>query len=146
AGVPAAPSRRALGFPVPEEGWHGDSSVGALARRLPQLFGDDDERERRRPRPSPPPAPPPAPPPGSEWAHFAEQLAVFRDRRRHFIFEYYPWYQSNPWRHWDGGGRTPPLDIASFAVPALGAYDSRDARVIEQHARWIADAGVGAIN
>src|SRR5438874_2583410 len=38
------------------------------------------------------------------------------------------------------------LDLAAFAMPALGAYDSRDAQVIEQHARWIADAGVGAVN
>ena len=48
---------------------------------------------------------------------------------------YYPWYGSNPWRHWDQDGRKPPDDIAAFAVPALGPYDSRDAKVIEQHAR-----------
>ena len=30
-------------------------------------------------------------------------------------------------------------------MPALGPYDSRSPQVIEQHARWMADAGVGAI-
>ena len=39
-----------------------------------------------------------------------------------------------------------PSISAAFAVPALGPYDSRDAKVIEQHARWIAEAGVGAVN
>jgi hypothetical protein len=97
------------------------------------------------PRSDPSPGPPTGPAP-SEWAAFAAKLAVFRDVRRHFIFEYYPWYQSDPWRHWDEGGRNPPIDIGAFAVPALGPYDSRDAKVIEQHARWIAEAGVGAIN
>lgn len=97
------------------------------------------------PRSDPDPSPPTVPAP-SEWAAFAAKLAVFRDLRRHFIFEYYPWYQTDPWRHWDEAGRNPPVDIGAFAVPALGPYDSRDAKVIEQHARWIAEAGVGAVN
>jgi hypothetical protein len=101
----------------------------------------------RREEPTPPPNPgPPTGPAPSEWAAFAAKLAVFRDLRRHFIFEYYPWYQNNPYRHWDEGGRNPPIDLGVFAVPALGPYDSRDAKVIEQHARWIAEAGVGAVN
>ncbi len=135
------PSRRSLGFPVPEEGWHGDSSVGAAARADPRFLPD----ERERPRPRRPPSDP-ASPASSEWQRFAAQLAVFPDLRRHFILEYYPWYQNDPWRHWDQSGRNPPLDIAAFAVPGLGAYDSRDAKTIEQHARWMADAGVGAVN
>ena len=72
--------------------------------------------------------------------------ARFPDLRRHFVFEYYPWYATSPWRHWDEAGRTPPLEIASSAMPLLGPYDSRSPRVIEQHARWIAESGVGAIN
>jgi glycosyl hydrolase family 99 len=141
------PTRRSLGFPVPQEGWHGDSSVGAAARVDPAFLRGERERERERPR-----RPPPADsgtsgkPVPSEWQRFAAQLAVFRDRRRHFIFEYYPWYQLGPWRHWDQSGRNPPNDLAAFAVPALGPYDVRDAKVIEQHAKWIADAGVGAVN
>jgi hypothetical protein len=70
----------------------------------------------------------------------------FSDLRRHFLFEYYPWYRSDPWEHWDYLGRRPPLDIASNYVPALGAYDSRTAAVIEQHARWVADSGAGGID
>jgi len=70
----------------------------------------------------------------------------FSDLRRHFIFEYYPWYGTSPWRHWDQAGRTPPYDIASAYVPELGPYDSGDPRVLEQHARWIAESGAGAIN
>jgi glycosyl hydrolase family 99 len=137
------PGRRSLGFPVPEERWHGDSSVGAAARTDPRLFRDERERPRRPPPEPRPPSPSPSP---SEWQRFGAQLAVFRDLRRHFIFEYYPWYQAGPWRHWEEAGRNPPIDLAAFAVPALGAYDSRDAAVLEQHARWLAEAGAGAVN
>lgn len=70
----------------------------------------------------------------------------FADLRRRFVFEYYPWYGTDPWFHWNEAGRTPPHDIAATSVPRLGPYDSRDLRVIEQHARWIAESGVGAIN
>ena len=72
--------------------------------------------------------------------------ARFRDLRRHFIFEYYPWYGGPPgYLHWDFWNRDPPLDLSSRYVPRLGAYDVRDKAVLEQHARWISDAGVGAI-
>jgi len=141
------PGRRALGFPVPQDAWHGDSSLAAAARLNPRLL-DDDQDPRRPPRtPRTPPGRTPSPTPSpSEWQRFAAQLAVFSDLRRHFIFEYYPWYGFNPWRHWDQDGRKPPDDIAAFAVPALGPYDSRDAKVLEQHATWLADAGIGAVN
>ena len=71
--------------------------------------------------------------------------ARFPDLRRRFVFEYYPWYASDPYRHWDEEGRTPPADLASPYMPLLGAYDSRSRAVIERHARWIADSGVGAV-
>lgn len=70
----------------------------------------------------------------------------YPDLPQHFIFEYYPWYSTSPLFHWDGSGRTPPVDIAASSMPALGAYDSRSAKVLEQHARWIAQSGAGAIN
>jgi len=70
----------------------------------------------------------------------------FSDLRRHFVFEYYPWYGRDPWVHWNQWGRHPPADIASNYVPRLGAYDSRELRVLEQHARWIAESGAGAVN
>lgn len=70
----------------------------------------------------------------------------FSDIRRHFLFEYYPWYRADPWEHWPEGGHHPPADFGSNFVPALGLYDSRSTAVMEQHARWIAEAGVGAID
>ncbi len=71
---------------------------------------------------------------------------LFGDAARHFVFEYYPWYRTNPYQHWDQYGRHPPVDLASNYMPLLGAYDSRSTAVIEQHAGWIAGSGAGAIN
>ena len=65
---------------------------------------------------------------------------------QHFAFEYYPWYGTEPWRHWDQWDRRPPADMAATSVPLLGPYSSLDRSVLERHARWIADTGVGAIN
>ena len=70
----------------------------------------------------------------------------FADLHRHFIFEYYAWYATEPWDHWNEADRNPPVDIAANYMPALGPYDSRSTAVIEQHARWIKQSGAGAIN
>ena len=87
---------------------------------------------------------------GSEafpWEHFRNLLhRRFRDPRRHFVFEYYPWYANDPFFHWQQWDRHPPDDLASNTVPRLGAYDSRSTLVLEQHARWIVESGAGAIN
>src|SRR5262245_47329969 len=32
----------------------------------------------------------------------------YPDLARHFVFEYYPWYASDPFRHWQQDGRQPP--------------------------------------
>jgi len=80
------------------------------------------------------------------WATQAPLAVRYADLPRHFVFEYYPWYASDPWRHWQQWNRNPPYDIASNYVPLLGAYDSRSAAVIEQHARWMVESGVGALN
>ena len=53
----------------------------------------------------------------------------FSDLRRHFVFEYYPWYRTDPWEHWPEGGHHPPADFGSNYVPALGLYDSRPAGI-----------------
>lgn len=111
----------------------GDSSV-ATALRLGQL----PDFRRTTPTPAPPTV---------EWSAVSAYLRdTFPDLPRHFVFEYYPWYATDPWRHWDQWDRRPPIDIAATSVPVLGAYDSRSRRVLEQHAAWIAAAGVGAIN
>ena len=81
------------------------------------------------------------------WRQFGDLLrARFRDLRRHFVFEYYPWYAADPFRHWTQWDRVPSADLAANTMPQLGAYDSRSRVVVEQHARWIAASGVGVIN
>jgi hypothetical protein len=74
------------------------------------------------------------------------QLDRFSDLRRHFVFEYYPWYRTDPWEHWPEAGSHPPETFGSKYLPALGLYDSRSTAVMERHARWIAESGAGAID
>src|SRR5215207_9628030 len=62
---------------------------------------------------------------------------------------YYPWY-GNPtvdgqWIHWMQNNHLPPEEIASDYYPALGAYSSNDPAVVEQHMRWLRQAGIGVI-
>ena len=84
---------------------------------------------------------------GFPWRALRRQLrSLYPDLRRHFVFEYYPWYASAPFRHWQQWERQPPLDLAANIMPYLGAYDSRSTRVLEQHALWIAESGVGVVN
>jgi hypothetical protein len=76
----------------------------------------------------------------------APLIQAFPDLARHFIFEYYPWYGGPPdYAHWDYLDRHPPDDIASLFMPQLGPYDVTSPATLEQHARWINQAGVGAI-
>ncbi|WP_173054043.1 alpha-mannosidase [Phytohabitans houttuyneae] len=62
---------------------------------------------------------------------------------------YYPWYGSpavnGSYRHWQQGGHTPPQAVGADLYPTLGAYDSGDTRVVDQHMAWIARAGVGVL-
>jgi glycoprotein endo-alpha-1,2-mannosidase len=62
---------------------------------------------------------------------------------------YYPWYETpqydGQWRHWQERGHAPSLDIASDYYPLLGAYSSFDPQVVEQHMRWLLQAGVSVI-
>ena len=126
--------RAELGFPIPHRLWHGESSVAAALRTTPGQARErrlDRHAEFTRKRPD---------------AVRRSYFEGFPDLRRHFVFEYYPWYGINPWIHWDEAERRPPHDIAATSYPLLGPYDSRDVKVLEQHARWMASAGVGAIN
>ena len=45
------------------------------------------------------------------------------DLQRHFLFKYYPWYTTDPWRHWNHPDRQPPAGIATTSMPKLGPYD-----------------------
>ena len=96
------------------------------------------------------PLPPGLTVPGSNpfpWRRFGDLLRNrFRDIRRHFVFDYYPWYAADPFRHWTQWDRVPPVDLAANTMPLMGAYDSRSRVVVERHARWIAESGVGVIN
>jgi hypothetical protein len=72
--------------------------------------------------------------PGSPQPREAGQRRPLVDRysdlRRHFVFEYYPWYRTDPWEHWPEGGHHPPADFGSNYLPALGLYDSRSIAVM----------------
>jgi hypothetical protein len=115
------------GLPDPSRGLRGDSSLGALLRAGGEL--------------------PPVAPLARRAFDTGVPLALrYPDLSRHFVFEYYPWYANDPFRHWQQDGRHPPFDVASNYMPFLGAYDSRAAAVIEEHARWIAESGAGAVN
>ena len=83
--------------------------------------------------------------PAPAWASSLRALRI-PDLRRRFVFEYYPWYGADPFRHWDAEDRVPPADVAAPYMPRLGAYDSRSRAVIAQHARWITESGAGAVN
>jgi hypothetical protein len=145
------------GFPDPRLQWRGDSSVGAALRSgtappgtalsaveqslrqpLAQSVPRIDRRTGERVLPD-----------GFTRLHSPEPISILRARfprlRRHFVFEYYAWYETNPYFHWAEKGHTPPYGIASTMMPALGPYHSMDSKVVEQHARWLAESGVGTI-
>jgi hypothetical protein len=126
AAAPRVPIGRPM-FPVPAQRWRGQSSLAAALQAQGGL-GPTPVAARRAPVAAPAP------------------LSRFPDLRRHFIFEYYPWYGTDPFVHWDQWDRVPPSDIAATSVPRLGPYDSRSRAVLAQHARWIAESGAGAVN
>lgn len=131
ARLPRSQSERAwMGLPEPSRYWHGASSIGAAGN--PRLQAGSAGPGLRTSAVQP-----------SATAPLADR---FPDLRRRFVFEYYPWYGTAPWYHWNESGRVPPLDVAASSMPTLGPYDAYDLRVLEQHARWMAEAGVGAIN
>ncbi len=66
-----------------------------------------------------------------------------------FATFYYPWY-GNPehdghWAHWNEQERRPPEDIASDFHPLLGLYSNRDQSILDQHMKWIDEAGLDLV-
>lgn len=59
---------------------------------------------------------------------------------------YYGWYgtpeRSGKWLHWEGVDAERQQIATATHYPTLGAYDSNDPKVIEQHCRWAREAGV----
>src|SRR5689334_4571431 len=69
--------------PDPLIGWRGESAV-SMGLRAGTLR---DDRPRRRTNPHPP----------VDWTAVGTRLRkTYSDLRRHFVFEYYPWYGTNP--------------------------------------------------
>jgi hypothetical protein len=59
---------------------------------------------------------------------------------------YYGWYGnptvSGKWSHWKDVDDTAKTIASSTNFPKLGAYDSHDPKVVEQHYKWAKDAGL----
>jgi hypothetical protein len=59
---------------------------------------------------------------------------------------YYGWYGnpevSGKWLHWEGVDAARKRIASSTHYPTLGAYDSNDPKVIEQHCQWARAAGI----
>jgi hypothetical protein len=94
------------------------------------------------------------------WASERSNIEVSRQQggadvgtvSRKVLTFYYPWYgtadgpggagRTVHWGRIDAAGK----DIeASTDYPQLGAYDSHDPKVIDQHCRWAKDAGIDAL-
>jgi hypothetical protein len=62
---------------------------------------------------------------------------------------YYAWYgtpqRDGAWQHWGQNGAVPPLRIGSSYYPARGPYSSTDPRVVRDHMREIAAAGIDTV-
>jgi hypothetical protein len=71
------------------------------------------------------------------------------DSRGTVFIHYYPWYGTptpGGWLgHWEQGDHLPPDDIGANFYPKLGAYDSKNQAVVNQHMAWIAQAGVKVV-
>jgi glycoprotein endo-alpha-1,2-mannosidase len=70
------------------------------------------------------------------WTNVPRQVLAF----------YYNWY-GNPdvtghWVHWDKVNETNKTIGSSTHFPMLGAYDSHDPKVIDQHCQWAKQAGI----
>ena len=75
----------------------------------------------------------------THWTGVPRQVLAF----------YYDWY-GNPtisggWSHWEHVDTASKQIGSSTHYPQLGAYDSHDPKVVEQHFRWIKQAGISGL-
>lgn len=89
--------------------------------------------------------------PAQEALEFMQdrQGIQYRETPRQVLAFYYPWYGSQErqghWVHWEG------VDIerrdiqSSTHYPALGAYDSHDPAIVDQHFAWAKAAGIDGL-
>jgi hypothetical protein len=76
----------------------------------------------------------------------ARDQAAWVNAPRKVLAFYYGWY-GNPqisgrWHHWERVNETEKAIGSSTHYPTLGAYDSHDPKVVEQHCHWAKDAGI----
>jgi hypothetical protein len=85
--------------------------------------------------------------PAAAWSS-AHAPAAQTPSARVGIF-YYPWFATpqldGAFAHWQQGGSSPPVTIASGFYPARGPYSSADGLVVDAQMREIAAAGIGTV-
>lgn len=69
----------------------------------------------------------------------------FDDNYLHWNHEYLPNWDKNDRHTYPEGRHQPPDDIGANFYPLLGCYSSRDLSVVNQHMKWIRDAGIGVL-
>ncbi len=84
----------------------------------------------------------------SDWiASLRERARVrYAQLPRKVLAFYYGWYgnpsHSGRWLHWEEVDPQRKQIASSTHYPTLGAYDSNDPKVLEQHCRWAKQAGL----
>src|SRR5512137_339896 len=82
----------------------------------------------------------------------AETVTAGDSVQRRVMAFYYPWYGTPDGPggagravHWERIDAETRALAASTHYPALGAYDSHDEKVIDQHCRWAKRAGIDTL-
>lgn len=80
------------------------------------------------------------------WLAVLATAAPPRTIPRHVLAFYYGWYGnpsvSGKWVHWKDVDEANKSIASSTNWPWLGAYDSHDPKVVDQHFRWAKEAGL----
>ena len=77
----------------------------------------------------------------------ARARVTWNEVPRKVLAFYYGWYAtpevSGRWSHWSPHGERDLRESTNY--PALGAYDSHDPEVVDQHCRWAVEAGLDGL-